>query len=183
MRKIEIGLEVHRAIEAARRAFEQSEDEILCELLGRAAQADNTTAPPTTERHAAKVESAIAIGKRTTGNWSVVDGETSYIARNLREAYITALDRLAQRNPTLLPALAAIGGKRRRIVAESAQALFPGSPHLAKPERNNWHKLGEWYVDLNLSREQVAKRVKQACLLSNVRYGGELAIKEGLSAL
>ena len=130
-----------------------------------------------------KTEAAIAIGKRTTGQWAVVDGETTYLGRNLREAYITAVNCLAERNPSLLPALSKLGGKRRRYASASPEGLYPQSPHLADPEKNNWHKLGEWYVDLNLSQDSVSKRIKQFCAISGVKYGEEFQIREGLKVL
>lgn len=179
MRTIEIGLDVHRLIEAARTSFEQSEDDILRSLLQSQSvpvAAENRSEPKSTE-------TAIAIGKRTTGQWSVIDGDTTYFGRNLREAYITAVSCLAKRNPSLLEALAKLGGTRRRAVAAKASDLYPRSPHLADPQKNNWHKLGDWYVDLNLSRNSVAKRIKHFCTLSGVNYGKDFQIKEGLEVL
>jgi len=183
MRSIDIDLEVHRRIEAERCSLEESECAILRRLLGidgqteaDAEQAAFKPNPPQT------IGTALAVGSRTTGQWSVRWENESYLARNLREAYLTALSKIAQHQPRSMDKLASEGSGRRRIVARSARELYPRSPHLADYLRN-WHQLGEWYVDLNLSRAQAAKRIRRACAFAGLRYGDRLVIKDGLEAL
>ena len=183
MRQIEIDLRVHRAIESARRSFEESESDILGRLLSLADGDGATGSTAVAESPVGRIETAIPIGQRTTGQWSVWKGPDRYLARNLREAYLTAIAKAADHDPDLLAKLASEGDGRRRVVAKQAKALYPRSPHLAEPHRNNWHRLGEWCVDLNLSRDQAAKRVRRACSLAGLRYGSDLTIMENLSAL
>jgi hypothetical protein len=187
MRQIEIDLEIHRLVEAERCSFEESENAILRRLLGIDGAADHPrSGRPGADAGfdaASLVETAIPIGSRTTGNWSVVWNGQRFMARNLREAYLTGLARLAEHDPTLFEKLSREGSGRRRYVARRVESLYPNSPHLAKPERNNSHQLGEWHVDLNLSRDQAAKRIRRAAALAGVRYGTALAIKDGLSDL
>jgi hypothetical protein len=187
MRQIAIDLEVHRRIEAERCSFEESENAILRRLLniedGQAARDSKPRELDTTPRGAPPIEMAIPIGSRTTGNWSVEWNGQRFMARNLREAYLTGLARLAEHDETLFGKLSTEGSGRRRYVAGRPLDLYPNSPHLAKPERNNTHRLGEWYVDLNLSRDQAAKRIRRAAALAGIRYGQEIAIRDGLRSL
>jgi negative regulator of replication initiation len=187
MRQIEIDLEVHRRIEAERCSFDESENAILRRLLdiedGEAARNSGSKDVETRPRSSLPIETAIPIGSRTTGNWSVEWNGQRFMARNLREAYLTGLARLAEHDETLFDKLAKEGSGRRRYVAGRPQDLYPNSPHLAKPERNNSHRLGKWHVDLNLSRDQASKRIRRAAALAGVRYGQEIAIRDGLRSL
>lgn len=183
MKKIEIDLEVHRAIEAARTSFDQSANDILRNLVVEQAEGRARQPPANAGRHSAgKVESAIPIGSRTTGKWSVECKGVTYIARNLREAYITAIARIVDHDPGVFEILSQ-DGNRRKFVARRPEELYPHSRHLAEKHRNNWYRLGDWYVDLNLSRAQAAKRVRRACALVGLAYGTDLTVKENLSAL
>jgi hypothetical protein len=186
MRQIEISLDVHRAIENARRSFEETESDILWRLLDPSARSGTTLSgidPAVCETPTSRNETAIPIGRRTTGQWLVRAEQERYVARNLREAYLTALSRIAEHDPGVLEKLAREGDGRRRIVARKPADLYPRSPHLADPRRNNWHQLGDWFVDLNLSRDQAAKRIRRACALAGLRYGADLTIMDNLSAL
>jgi hypothetical protein len=187
MRQIEIDLEVHRLIEAERSSFEESESAILRRLLnideGHTKRPSKHQQPDLAPRNLLPIETAIPIGSRTTGNWSVEWHGQRFMARSLREAYLTGLARLAEHDETLFDKLSKEGGGRRRYVASRPQDLYPNSPHLAKSERNNTYRLGEWHVDLNLSRNQAAKRIKRAAALAGVRYGQEITIKDGLQGL
>jgi hypothetical protein len=180
VRRIEIDLELHRLIEGARRSFEESECEILKRELSGSVEPD---ADPPERAAPSTVESAIPIGSRTTGQWSVDAHGGRFLARNLREAYLTAIAKVSEKRPDVLDQLADEGDGRRRIVARRPADLYPRSPHLAERHRNNWHQLGEWYVDLNLSREQASKRIRRACALAGLRYGKDLTIYDALRAL
>ena len=184
MREIEIDLDVHRAIEAARDSFEQAENDILRKLLGLGG---NGTSVEDRSAHASQIapiniESAIPVGQRKTGDWSVDFDNTRYIARNLREAYITAIDCLASKNPQFLSEFAK-EGVRRKFAAREAEHLYPNSPHLAASRHNNWHRISGWFVDLNIGADQAAKRIRRACALSGLQYGRDLVVREGLSPL
>lgn len=184
MRTTEIDLDVHRLIEGARRSFEETDNDILRRLLEIEGRAQAEAGPRAISAAPVRtVETAIQIGHRTTGLWSVRIGSERYLARNLREAYVTAIAKLADRADGLLERLAKEGGGRRRIVAREPTALYPRSPHLAEPHRNNWHRLGEWCVDLNLSRDQAAKRIRRASALAGLRYGHAIAVTDGTEPL
>lgn len=180
MRTTEIDLDVHRVIEGERRSFEESDNDILRRLLRVNAdrRADNN-AESLPQAALSTIETAIPIGRRTTGQWSVILGSERYLARNLREAYLTTLANLAGQDERLLELLSREGDGRRRIVARQPAELYPRSPHLAEPKRNNWYRLGEWCVDLNLSRDQAAKRVRRASALAGLRYGDAVAVMDG----
>jgi hypothetical protein len=182
MRTIEIDLNVHRAIESARTSFEERETDILSRLLGLTSLA-SPSAPPHSHSGGTAAISVIPIGQRTTGNWGVVYKSQRAAARNLREAYLTALACIAEHAPRVLEQIAAEGDGRRRVTARSPEELYPSSPHLAEEWRNNWRELNGWYVDLNISRDQASKRIRRACTFAGLRYGSELAVMDNLIAL
>lgn len=182
MRQIEIDLELHRLIENARKAFEETECEILHRLL-RHQKPGGGLDEVIEDAKVDGLESAVSIGSRTTGQWMVRMHTRQFFARNLREAYITAMSLLLEKDERIFEKLAGEGNPRRRVVARRPRDLYPHSPHLAEPQKNNWHRLGEWFVDLNLSRDQAAKKVRRACALAGLRYGPDLAIIDGLKVL
>lgn len=183
MRQIEIDLKLHRRIENARISFEETECEILHRLIERADRSDDDPDGPTEEAKVGALESAVSIGSRTTGQWTVRIRERRFFARNLRESYITAMSLLSEEDDRIFEKLADEGNARRKVVARRPRDLYPHSPHLAEPAKNNWYRLGEWCVDLNLSRDQAAKKIRRACTLAGLRYGADFAIMDGLKAL
>ncbi|MEM6474778.1 MAG: hypothetical protein AAF687_01285 [Pseudomonadota bacterium] len=184
MKTIEIGIAVHKAIENARRSFDQTEDEILQDLLSAPRQESSQgSADPSSESVASLIEAPIAVGSRSTGNWSTKVGRRLFAAQNLREAYITAINALHEADSSFLSKFSEEGNDRRRFVAREPEALYPHSRHLAQPHRNNWHRIDDWYVDLNVSRDQVAKRIRRAATLTGRRYGSNVVIKDGFAQI
>lgn len=188
-RQIAIDVEVHRAIESARRAFSESENDILRRLL--LSQTDNpppdrgaTESGPKTRGHwwnrasnAAPVPSR-STEQRSRGNFTVVVGPDRYAAANLKDAYRTLLLKLTERTPGFLEEFAQQSSRTRRFVARSAIDLYRNSPHLvadhAKP------LIDDWFYDTNLSSEQVGARARTAARLCGLRYGSDVRILDNL---
>ncbi|HEV2817842.1 MAG TPA: hypothetical protein VGW40_11565 [Allosphingosinicella sp.] len=169
-RRIEIDLDVHRAIEGARRALGESENDILRRLLLPARAARPRARP------AAAAGPALA-GPRSRGLWSVEICGRHIPAANLKDAYRVLLRELGAAHPDFLAAFAEERTFGRRFVARSPAALYGRSPHLARHAQ----ALGAgWWFDSNLSAGQVARRARIAARLCGLHYGSDVRILDNL---
>jgi len=172
-RRIEIDLDVHRAIEAARRALGESENEILRRLLLPA-----RSARPRPRGAGAGARAGAA--PRSRGLWSVEICGRRAPAANLKDAYRVLLRELAAAHPDFLAAFAEERTFGRRFVARSPAALYGRSPHLAR----HGQRLGDgWWFDSNLSAGQVARRARIAARLCGLHYGSEVRILDNLKEI
>lgn len=174
-RTIEIDVEVHRAIERARQALGESENDILRRLLllptrGRRA-GPGTEASPGAPRGASGAP-------RSRGLWSVEMAGRRIPATNLKQAYRILLRELAVAHPHFLEAFAEEAGRGRRFVARTPETLYGRSPHLAR--RHAVPLADGWYFDSNLSAEQAAKRARIAARLCGLHYGSDVRILDNL---
>lgn len=172
MTQIDVTLGTYKAIEAARLSLTESHDDIVRRVLAAKRSA----------RTAALRESARATppAPRRRGDVSVdLFGRILPVA-NCKYAYLAILNALVRHKPSLLELLADEGTPRRRWVARSADALFSGSPHLARDHATAAH--GDWFVDTNVSRKQIDQRLAVAAKLAGYRYGEDVRIAEGSSA-
>lgn|GEM_PF-1977550 len=111
--------------------------------------------------------------ERRTGNYLVQMGDRACFAASQKAAYRLALIWLEKTSPGLLDRLAGSGTRNRRIVAPSPEALYPRSPALAKHAEK---LVDDWYVDVNLSKEQKLSRLRTACRLAGVMFGKDLIV-------
>ncbi len=111
--------------------------------------------------------------ERRTGNYLVQLGEKACFAPSQKAAYRLGLIWLEKTRPGLLAALARAGTRNRRIVAHSPDALYPRSPALAKHAEK---LVDDWYVDVNLSKEQKLSRLKTACRHAGLMFGKDLIV-------
>ncbi|MBO6764530.1 hypothetical protein [Maricaulis sp.] len=111
--------------------------------------------------------------ERRTGNYLVQLGERACFAPSQKAAYRLGLIWLEKTRPGLLAALAHAGTRNRRIVAHSPDALYPRSPALAKHAEK---LIDDWYVDVNLSKEQKLSRLKTACRHAGLMFGKDLIV-------
>jgi hypothetical protein len=94
--------------------------------------------------------------------------------RTIQDALATVLESLASLDTYFLPRLSLEQARTRRIVARAPEALYPGSPHLAKYAR----AIGEgWWMATNCSRRDVTRAVVRACDVAGVRHGSEVSIR------
>jgi hypothetical protein len=172
-RQIEIDVAVHRAIEAARGALGESENDILRRLLLPVRAGRQRPAPA-----AASVRPS---APRRRGLHSVEIGGRRLPAANLKQAYRLLLRELDAAHPHFLEAFAAERTFGRRFVARTPAALYGRSPHLAGRYAE---PIGDgWYFDANLSSSQVAKRARVAARLCGLFYGQDVRILDNLSEI
>jgi len=172
-RRIEIDLDVHRAIEAARHALGESENEILRRLLLPARRARPRPRD-------ARADARAIAAPRSRGLWSVEICGRRIPAGNLKDAYRVLLRELAAAHPDFLGAFAEERTFGRRFVARSPAALYGRSPHLARHAQG----LGAgWWFDSNLSAGQVAKRARIAARLCGLHYGSDVRILDNFREL
>jgi hypothetical protein len=171
MTQIDVTLGTYKAIEAARLSFAESHDDIVRRILA--------------SRRSARVATQESIRQsppapRRRGDISVdLFGRRLPVA-NCKYAYLAILNALVRHKPSLFELLAHEGTARRRWVARSSEALYAGSPHLARDHAIAAH--GDWFVDTNLSRRQIDQRLAIAAKLAGYRYGEDVRITEGAVA-
>lgn len=174
LRRIEIDLDVHRAIERARSSLGERENDILRRLLLTArAKPWRLAGPPARAR-------AATGSARSRGLWSVEIVGRRLPAANLKHAYRLLLCELDAAHPHFLEDFAREKERTRRFVARAPADLYGRSPHLA---RHAQPLAGGWYFDTNLSAAQVAKRARIAARLCGLHYGSDVRILDNLREL
>jgi negative regulator of replication initiation len=174
-KQIGIDVDVHRMIEQHRRSFTETENDILRRIfLSEQKERPSPQQTPSTGGFATS-------SARSRGMWSVeLRGRVS-AAANLKDAYRSLLEQLADADPEFLQKFSREKGRSRRFVAQSREALYATSPHLAKdhakPLRDGW------YFDTNLSAEQVAQRARIAARVCGLLYGRDVRILENLKEI
>ena len=180
-RQIAIDLDVHRAIERARVALGESENDILRRLLlarpGAQPRPDSPARRGSRARRTERALAAVAGPPRHRGLWSVELGGRRIPAANLKDAYRVLLRELAAIRSDFLDSFAQERTRDRRFVARSPAALYGRSPHLA---RHAQPLADGWYFDSNLSVSQVARRARIAARLCGLHYGSEVRVLDNL---
>ncbi|HYI49286.1 MAG TPA: hypothetical protein VEX35_12565 [Allosphingosinicella sp.] len=175
-RTIAIDLDVHRAIERARLGLGESQNDILRRLLLLGRKRRSGVAPGGDGGAPRR-----AGGPRGRGLWAVEIAGRRIPAANLKAAWRVLLRELAASQPRFLDELAAESGRGRRFVARSPAALYPRSPHLAL--RHAEPLIEGWFVDGNVSADQVARRARIAARLCGLHYGSDVRILDNLREL
>lgn len=169
MTEIWVDMDVHKAIEAHRVSFKQTKNDILRDVLGLKGSDLTTTPPPTQPLSEGRVTRTRAIG-----NYSFQLDGSRHIEPKLIDAYLLLVRLLAKRDVEFLPALAKVTTRNRRVISREKTGLYLKSPHLAE---HHAHKLMDgWWIDGNLSQEQVETRIKLACDVARVKFGTDLVL-------
>lgn len=175
-KQIGIDLDVNRAIEARRRSFAETPNDILRRMV--LAGAGNAVPGQTSSRAGDREGPATPGNPRIRGLWTVELRGQRKSAANLKEAYRTLLLWLHAEFPEFLKGFSEARGKSRRFIARIPTLLYLNSPHLAK---NHAQALTEgWFFDTNLSTEQVGGRARIAARLCGLRYGADVRILDNL---
>ena len=166
---IEIDLEVYKAIEVKRSSFAQKQNDILRELL------DLHPAWAPVERTLFQKEEGTT-RKRITGDYDFLLFGTRHHSSSLKDSYLKCLVELGQQESGFFEKLSKVEiSAARRIIAKEPEELFIKSPHLAKDyaERLN----DKWWVDINISQQQVETRIKDACKIVGLKFGVDLRLE------
>jgi hypothetical protein len=162
MKQIAIDVDVNRAIESNRLSFGESENDILRRMVLET----TVTAPRPRKPSTRQV--------RQRGDWEVHLNGSTYDAANLKDAYCQLLGLLGKSDSAFFDRFATRQARARRFVARKPEALYLNSPHLAKDHASPLQ--GGWYVDTNLSTEQVAFRAREAADTAGLTYGTQVKI-------
>lgn len=171
MKEIVIDVDVNRVIEANRVSFAEKENDILRRLLlERPISVDGPSISAVTQ-----LESP-SFGSRQRGIWQVRLGDEVVAASNLKDAYCNLLRLGHERDALFLDRFSTYKAKTRRYVARRGVDLYLSSPHLAA--KYAIELVPGWFVDGNLSEEQVGKRARAAALAIGLTYGTDVWIKD-----
>ncbi len=178
LKRIEIDLLVHQAIEQRRLSFDETQNDILRRVLFSLEQPQERPALGGSASADASEESA---AMRSRGLWTVeVLGECA-AAPNMIEAYRTLLLALHAKFPDFLEKFSKQKSRSRRFVARSAPDLYDRSPHLADSFAEKL--VDGWFFDSNLSTSQVAMRARMAASVLGLRYGRDVRLLDNLKQL
>jgi hypothetical protein len=164
--EIAVSLATFKVIEAARLSFGESHDEIIRRIFAR-----GTSRNAQPMREGARYAPPL---KRRRGDVRIELFGREQPVPNLKYGYIAALQSLVRHKPALFELLSLEGTSRRRWAARTTDALFPGSPHLA---RDHAHEvMAGWFIDTNLSRAQIETRLSLACKIAGYKFGEDVRI-------
>ena len=161
---IDIDIDVHRAIEARRTGFQQTQNDILRDVLGV-----NDGSPSLVHRPERPLRT------RQTGSFRIEFLGDRFEERSLKDAYIRCLTLLSRRTPGFLEQLSQKSTRSRRIVARLKQDLYLNKPSLA--EKFAMPLCDGWWVDTNLSGQQCDSRLEMACEVAGIRFGSDLKLQ------
>ncbi|RJF93896.1 hypothetical protein [Sphingomonas cavernae] len=170
-KQIQIDVDVYRIIEGQRIAFSETENDILKRLL--ASPASSAVAKPDVTIKLSTDSTAV---QRSRGNWEITYKGKRGAAANMIDAYRSLLLALANDDSGFLARFAEERSRSRRYVSKDPSALYDKSPQLAKDHAREL--IAGWYVDTNLSKEQVVQRLKAAARVANLTYGIDVQISE-----
>ena len=162
---IDIDIDVHRAIEARRTGFQQTQNDILRDAFGL-----NDRNHPSLVHQPAQ-----PLRTRQTGSFRIDFLGDRYEEHSLKEAYIRCLILLSSLEPHFLERLSQKSTRSRRIVARLKQDLYLNKPSLA--EKFAMRLCDGWWVDTNLSRQQCDSRLEMACEVAGIRFGSDLKLR------
>ena len=167
--EIRIDIEVHRAIEVRRTTFSQSPNDILRATFGLPTVSEIQALPPVSlgpPRAGSK-------SRRTGAHKLELLGE-KIVEGSLKAAYKSCLRRLAELDARFLQRLSERPTRSRRLVARDRRELYLNKPELADDYAE---QLADgWWVDINLSRQQVEQRLKTACEVASLEFGVDLVL-------
>lgn len=166
-KQIGIDIDVHRALEAQRQSFGETENDILRRMLLPVQKGEPRTANSVLRK---------MVERRSRGSWRIHYRGTADEAQNMKEAYREALLLLDRDYPSFLRDFSQLSSRSRRFVSRKPEELYSNAKHLAK---DHAHRLKDgWFFDTNLSREQVEVRLRAASDLVGLSYGVDLDVSE-----
>ncbi|MEM1390970.1 MAG: hypothetical protein AAGG45_07795 [Pseudomonadota bacterium] len=154
-------LETHKLIESARESMSESQLDIIRRALRRLTHNEaEGGADDSGHSEIKEIGPRRRRLERHTGNYSYRVKDREILAGNQKSAYKGFLLALEEEWPGFLVKFAKRHTPSRNYIAKSPQELFRNGADLADTaERLN----DDWFVDVNLSRNQKIVRAKRAC--------------------
>ena len=180
--QINIDIDVYRAIEARRSEFDQSHNDILRTVFGLRTDKHHVSVPSMGQKPAEPhtVDSTLLgagdTKTRRTGLFTVELLGDNFNKYSLKDAYLLCLRLLSKLDPDFMENLSKKETRARRIVAQRKEDLYKNNPRLA--EEFAVRLLEGWWVDTNLSRNQIQNRLKAACEVAGIRFGSDLILND-----
>ncbi|MBN2907560.1 MAG: hypothetical protein JXJ18_12695 [Rhodobacteraceae bacterium] len=172
-KSIEIDTETNALIEARRKSFKETENDIIKRCLKQpppnTGSQEMTIKQLDVPRRDAKKRSS-----RSSGIYDFTLLGKPIQESSLRSAYLTCLRALQARDSGFFERLSLEETPGRRLVAKNPRDLYKKSPDLAESHAEKVD--GIWYVDLNLSEPQVVQRLKIACRVAGLEFGSDLVL-------
>jgi hypothetical protein len=168
---ITIDIEVYKAIESKRVTFAQTHNDILKQCFNNS----NPSMEVSPQGPQIVDINSKPARKRMTGSYCFSLMSQDYEYFSLKDAYIAILKELSKRESAFLDSLSKLETPARRIVAKTASDLYKNSPHLADSYAE---KLTDtWWVDVNLSQQQVESRLQDAVKIAGLKFGRDLKLE------
>ena len=147
-------------------------DEQLDSVIGRALNLLASTPCAVPQGQSPSTFSSFGKTRNRVAHSILIFGRKTVLSKK-RDVLATLLGELSRRDSQFLARFANERGRSRRFVATSQEALYPGSPHLAKYSL----AIGDgWWMATNCSERDIDRAAKRACEVAGVRYGEDVAI-------
>lgn len=167
---INIDIDVHKAIESHRSAFSETPNDILRGILGL--DFVETNAPTRSQKISNENEKQTR--SRHVGPYNFIVKGKSYSEGGLTDAYLKCLNILVSAYPNFLEKFSQKNSRARRYIARNPTELYKNSPHLVDQHAKKFH--GDWWIDTNLSQDQVVTRLEDAAQCASLVFGSDLVL-------
>ena len=172
MTSIEIDLQVHRELERRRTRFHQSLNDILRQALGIDIREPTMVTPSTSD--AGEMALTQVDLWRKTGDFGFELHGNYFKERSLKAMYRRFLIEVAAHKDNFLDDLEKVQTRARRLVARDPVSLYTNSPELAVSYAEEL--VDGWWVDMNLSRQQLRTRILIICNVAELTIGQNLKL-------
>lgn len=129
--------------------------------------------PPAAPAYGRTPPAARPVGSGSSDRIGLVFRGQRQHCNSARDVVATALQLLANGDPTFLPRfIARPHGRKRRWVARAAHELYPGRPDLARDHSCEF--VPGWHLATNYSADNLEVILRAACEVAGVEYGRDL---------
>ena len=167
---VEIDVEVHKAIESRRTSFSETPNEILRSVLGLNKVA--TIVPIVVQNIPDEYERLTR--SRSVGPYNFTIEGQFFSEGGLTDAYLKCLNIIASNHPEFLAKFSQMNSRARRYIAKNPVELYKNSPHLVDQHAKRF--IGDWWIDTNLSQDQVVTRLEDAAQCASLVFGVDLKL-------
>lgn len=162
--QIEIDVDVYKILEGNRKDFNENHNQILRRIFNLPTQNDRPA--PIILQEEKK--------ERASGGFSFQLFGIDYNHTSMKSAYKQIAEILSDYNQNFLEDLSREETSARRIVAKNKTDLYKKTPQLA--EKFAEKIKGDWWIDINLSSQQVGSRIVTFCKIARIKFGEDLIV-------